>query len=100
MTRDTYDAHKGTIPGIDMGVAMSHTENTWRQHGACNGLDPSIFFPDSEEASDEAKGICAECMVRVSCLEHALTVREKDGVWGGTTEKERRRIIRQRRRTA
>lgn len=38
--------------------------------------------------------------MRIACLEHALTLREKDGVWGGTTEKERRRIIRQRRRTA
>jgi WhiB family redox-sensing transcriptional regulator len=38
--------------------------------------------------------------VRLSCLEHALAVRERDGVWGGLTEKERRRIIRQRRRTA
>ncbi|MEY4366069.1 MAG: hypothetical protein RLZZ305_1413 [Actinomycetota bacterium] len=73
---------------------------TWRHRGACNGLDPSIFFPESEEESDEAKAICAECPVRITCLEHALTLREKDGVWGGTTEKERRRIIRQRRRTA
>lgn len=91
---------RGWNPGIEMGVEMSHSEMSWRQHGACNGLDPSIFFPDSEESSDEAKSICAECMVRLSCLEHALTLREKDGVWGGTTEKERRRIIRQRRRSA
>jgi WhiB family redox-sensing transcriptional regulator len=40
------------------------------------------------------------CPVCISCLEHALASRERDGVWGGTTEKERRRIIRQRRRTA
>jgi WhiB family redox-sensing transcriptional regulator len=59
-----------------------------------------VFFPDSEELADEAKSICAECDVRVSCLEHALAVREKDGVWGGATERERRRIIRQRRRSA
>ncbi|MFM7263431.1 MAG: WhiB family transcriptional regulator [Acidimicrobiales bacterium] len=78
----------------------SGPENTWRNRGACNGLDPSIFFPESDDDSDEAKSICSECPVRISCLEHALSVREKDGVWGGTTEKERRRIIRQRRRTA
>jgi WhiB family redox-sensing transcriptional regulator len=59
-----------------------------------------VFFPDSEELAHEAKSICAECDVRVSCLEHALAVREKDGVWGGATERERRRIIRQRRRSA
>lgn len=72
----------------------------WRQQGACNGLDPSIFFPDSEDGAREAKAICVDCPVRVSCLEHALASREKDGVWGGTTEKERRRIVRQRRRSA
>lgn len=80
---------------------MSGTAETgWRLKGACQGLDPAIFFPDSEEASEEAKGICSLCPVRLSCLEHALAFREKDGIWGGTTDKERRRIIRQRRRTA
>ncbi len=72
----------------------------WRVRGACNGLDPTIFYPDDEEASDEAKGICIGCSVRVACLEHALISREKEGVWGGATERERRRIIRQRRRSA
>lgn len=80
---------------------MSETAQTgWRSKGACQGLDPAIFFPDSEESSFEAKSICALCSVRLSCLEHALAYREKDGIWGGTTDKERRRIIRQRRRTA
>lgn len=76
------------------------TDASWRHRGACNGLDPSIFFPESEEASDEAVSICSECSVRVNCLEYALATREKEGVWGGATERERRRIIRQRRRTA
>ena len=75
-------------------------ENGWRQRGACHGLDPAIFFPDSEDSASPAKEICAACPVRVACLEHALASREKDGVWGGTTDKERRRIIRQRRRSA
>ncbi len=79
---------------------MSGTELSWRKQGACNGLDPDVFFPDSEAAAEEAKAICNTCMVRASCLEHAIVVREKDGVWGGATERERRRIIRQRRRTA
>ncbi|MSO14916.1 MAG: WhiB family transcriptional regulator [Ilumatobacteraceae bacterium] len=79
---------------------MYGTDLSWRHQGACNGLDPELFFPDSDVAADEAKSICATCMVRASCLEHAIAVREKDGVWGGATERERRRIIRQRRRTA
>lgn len=79
---------------------MSRADMTWRNRGACNGLDPAVFFPDTEDLADEAKSICAECTVRVSCLEYALAVRERDGVWGGMTERERRRIIRQRRRSA
>ena len=79
---------------------MSAIEITWRQRGACNGLDPAVFFPDSEENADEAKAICHICPVRLSCLEHALVMRERDGVWGGTTEKERERMRRARRRNA
>jgi WhiB family redox-sensing transcriptional regulator len=54
----------------------------------------------SDEEADQAKSVCSGCAVRQACLEHALGARERDGVWGGATEKERRRIIRQRRRTA
>ena len=88
-----------SCPDIERGYAMSR-DMSWRTNGACNGLDPSIFFPDSEENAGEAIAICNECPVRISCLEHALTVREKEGVWGGATDRERRRLIRQRRRTA
>jgi WhiB family redox-sensing transcriptional regulator len=73
---------------------------SWRQHAACRGLDPEVFYPVSDEEAEVAKAVCADCAVRHTCLEHALAVREKDGVWGGATERERRRIIRQRRRTA
>ena len=48
----------------------------------------------------DAKAVCAQCPVVDLCLEHALGVREKEGIWGGCTERERRRIIRQRRRSA
>ncbi|HEX9993804.1 MAG TPA: WhiB family transcriptional regulator [Acidimicrobiales bacterium] len=73
---------------------------TWRDAAACRGLDPEIFYPVSDEEADQAKSVCSGCAVRQACLEHALGARERDGVWGGATEKERRRIIRQRRRTA
>lgn len=74
----------------------------WRAKAACRGLDPQIFYPISDEEEDAApaKAVCAECPVREPCLEHALGYREKEGIWGGATERERRRIIRQRRRTA
>ena len=79
---------------------MSAKEINWRQLGACRGLEPSVFYPDDDDEGLEAKSVCAECGVRVACLEYALQVREKAGVWGGATERERRRLIRQRRRTA
>ena len=72
----------------------------WQDRAACYGLDPEIFFPASDEEAEVAKIVCDACAVRTACLEHALGSRERDGVWGGCTEKERRRIVRQRRRTA
>jgi len=79
---------------------VSAKEIQWRQLGACRGLDPTVFYPDEEDEATEAKDVCAQCGVRVACLEYALASREKAGVWGGATERERRRLIRQRRRTA
>ena len=73
---------------------------SWRLKGACRGLDPVIFYPASEEDAQEAKHVCANCPVREPCLEWALANREHDGVWGGATERERRRMIRQRRKSA
>ena len=73
---------------------------SWRNRAACRGVDPDIFFPVSDEDAVQAKAICAECPVREACLEWALATRERDGVWGGATERERRRMIRQRRKTA
>ena len=77
------------------------TNQSWRQQGRCRGVDPEVFYPVSDEDEAlEAKAICEDCPVRVACLEYALAAREKHGVWGGHTERERRRLLRQRRRTA
>jgi WhiB family transcriptional regulator, redox-sensing transcriptional regulator len=80
----------------------SMSATTWRKQAACRGLDVEAFYPISEDEADaaEAKAICAECPVRQACLEHALAHREREGVWGGTTERERRRLVRQRRKSA
>jgi WhiB family transcriptional regulator, redox-sensing transcriptional regulator len=77
-------------------------EPAWRAKGACRGIDAAVFYPDEDDlhAEEVAKSICAQCGVRVMCLEFALAEREKAGVWGGATERERRRIVRQRRRSA
>jgi WhiB family redox-sensing transcriptional regulator len=76
------------------------TPHHWRQYARCLGADPELFHPPADDPADEAKAICAICPVREPCLEYAITAREKQGVWGGLTEKERRRLIRQRRRSA
>jgi WhiB family transcriptional regulator, redox-sensing transcriptional regulator len=65
--------------------------------GACRGTDPDIFFPDRGQSLEPAKRMCADCVVRDECLEHALTSGERFGVWGGTSERERRRLRRTRR---
>ncbi len=59
-----------------------------------------MFYPDDDDDASDAKAVCSGCDVRIACLEHALASREKQGVWGGASERERRRIVRQRRRTA
>ena len=79
---------------------MTTITTSWRDRAACRGLDPDIFYPVSDEDAETAKSICAECPVREACLEYALANRERDGVWGGATERERRRLIRQRRKSA
>ncbi len=75
---------------------------TWRKRAACRGLDAEIFYPATDDEADTAaaKEICGVCPVREACLEHALAYREREGIWGGMTERERRRIIRQRRKSA
>lgn len=83
-----------------MGGDVSAQELEWRMLGACRGLDASIFYPDNDDDAEVAAQVCQQCSVRVACLEYALSEREKAGVWGGATERERRRILRQRRRTA
>ena len=73
----------------------------WQRHAACKGLEAAIFYTsEDDETTFEAKAVCAACAVSGECLEYAITVREKEGVWGGQTAAERVRIIRRRRRAA
>ncbi len=75
-------------------------EAKWWDLGACKGLDASIFYPEDETEAQAAKTVCDNCAVKTACLDHALSFREKSGVWGGATERDRRRILRHRRRPA
>lgn len=68
----------------------------WKPFANCSGLDPDLFFPERGEPTAPAKEVCSVCVVRAECLEYALVGRETYGVWGGTSEQERRRLRRQR----
>ena len=69
----------------------------WMSDGLCRDYAPGTFFPSDGVGVDRARRICAECAVRAACLEYALENRIDHGVWGGTSERERRRILRSRR---
>ncbi|GCD99182.1 WhiB family transcriptional regulator [Embleya hyalina] len=73
----------------------------WREMAACRGEDPDLFFPIGNVRSgmgllqvDEAKAVCHRCPVVRQCLDWALEVHPVDGIWGGTTEEERRAVKR------
>ena len=68
----------------------------WQDLANCRGADPDLFFPERGASTRAAKGICRECAVRAECLEFAIVSSEKFGIWGGMSERERRRIRRQR----
>jgi WhiB family redox-sensing transcriptional regulator len=66
----------------------------WQETAACYGLDPEIFFPTTEEEAGLALSYCSVCTVRELCLAWAVRNGERNGEWGGTTEQQRRRLIR------
>jgi WhiB family redox-sensing transcriptional regulator len=59
-------------------------------------MDYDVFFPERGQSVTAAKTVCARCPVRAACLDYAMSINERHGIWGGTTEKERRVLRRQR----
>lgn len=75
----------------------------WRYHAACRDEDPELFFPIGSSGPaltqiEEARQVCRRCPVATACLEWALDSDQDSGVWGGTSEEERRKLRRQRTR--
>ena len=70
--------------------------DSWKQSANCRGVDPDLFFPERGASTKEAKRVCRGCVVRDECLEYALANGEKFGIWGGMSERERRRVRRER----
>ena len=77
-----------------------NSEDTWMNDAECKKLNPEVFFPSDGVGVSAAQRVCAECPVKAECLEYALTYRIEHGVWGGASERERRRMLRASRLTA
>ena len=75
-------------------------DDEWRDHAACRDTNPDLFFPvgttgPAIEQIDQAKAVCRECPSQSPCLEFALMTNQDSGVWGGTSEEERRKLRKQ-----
>jgi WhiB family redox-sensing transcriptional regulator len=68
----------------------------WQDDANCMGANADLFFPERGASTRKAKQICGECEVQVECLEYAIANGEKFGIWGGLSERERRRIRKER----
>lgn len=77
-------------------MSDSDSTNSWMTHGNCAHKDPAIFFPSDGVGVEIARRACEGCPVIEQCLEYAISERIDHGVWGGCSERERRRIIRAR----
>jgi WhiB family redox-sensing transcriptional regulator len=80
---------------IDLGLGDVFGEPPeWQERALCAQTDPEAFFPEKGGSTREAKRICLGCEVRAECLEYALANDERFGIWGGMSERERRRYRR------
>ena len=81
---------------MDVQAFNSESPRAWQARANCMGVDPELFFPERGSSTREAKEVCRGCVVRSECLEFAIANSEKFGIWGGMSERERRRVRRAR----
>ncbi len=82
------------MDGRTIGTDLLGIAPEWHERALCSQTDPEAFFPEKGGSTREAKRICARCEVRAECLEYALANDERFGIWGGMSERERRRLKR------
>jgi WhiB family redox-sensing transcriptional regulator len=80
------------LEGFDLDLVGEAQE--WQERALCAQTDPEAFFPEKGGSTREAKKICTDCEVKAECLEYALANDERFGIWGGLSERERRRLRR------
>lgn len=81
---------------MDIQSLTAESPRAWQARANCMGVDPELFFPERGSSTREAKEVCRGCVVRIECLEFAIANSEKFGIWGGMSERERRRVRRAR----
>jgi WhiB family transcriptional regulator, redox-sensing transcriptional regulator len=81
------------IAGL-LGIGSEGDAQSWQERALCAETDPEAFFPEKGGSTREAKKICTGCEVKAECLEYALANDERFGIWGGLSERERRRLRR------
>jgi WhiB family redox-sensing transcriptional regulator len=89
-------ANQGLGHGIAglLGIGAEADAQSWQEQALCAETDPEAFFPEKGGSTREAKKICTGCEVKAQCLEYALANDERFGIWGGLSERERRRLRR------
>ena len=79
------------VPGVRSETGEGN-RLAWQSDSLCAQTDPEAFFPEKGGSTRDAKKICASCEVRTQCLEYALANDERFGIWGGLSERERRKL--------
>lgn len=84
------------VPGVRQPRTDVDDDNalSWQGDALCAQTDPEAFFPEKGGSTRDAKKICTSCEVRSECLEYALQNDERFGIWGGLSERERRKLRR------
>jgi len=82
------------VPGVRRMESDEDTTLAWQTDALCSQTDPEAFFPEKGGSTRDAKRICTSCDVRGECLEYALANDERFGIWGGLSERERRKLKR------
>lgn len=86
-------SHLSVVPS-DFEALFDTVDDEWQDRALCAQTDPEAFFPEKGGSTREAKRICHGCEVKADCLEYALGNDERFGIWGGLSERERRRLKR------
>ncbi len=99
-TAEVIDLRKFLIAGLaadaaddDAIAGRSPQDLDWQDDGLCKESDPEAFFPEKGGSTKQAKAVCKRCPITAKCLQYALDNDERHGIWGGTSEHQRRQIL-------